>query len=430
MTFPENKQLEADARMAVLVRRSDLPVPLQHPALSYFGGLPKLPPEFEWPQAEVTADEDEETVALTFVAQIDLTELPPFERRSLLPEKGTLYFFCSSVFEGEGEPPCQVLFYPGSAAEFPQRETPPDLMPLAGAGGDYQVKWLEKGSDFQSCVEFKYPLSFLMFKDFGHPDDPDSAELLISSLCEVLGPGEPLNPTLRQYRSASDFADDADWPFNWSLITHVARSVVCHVKDDSEPYAPEEQLSDEVRQRLHGILTSANEWLNCALAHPPFDSVTGAEKEAFRAWWMSVVSQYQEMQKEVSTYAHQFPEDLDNAIKHNIRLLATQDEEALTQAPQKYVETLKNLNHWTTPQITNGRYSTACMTIHQMLGYGESVQGAPAEHLDDVLLLQLKGDDAFLPWHNNCGCVLQIWIDREDLRRCDFAGAEATLECD
>jgi hypothetical protein len=85
MTAIEKEQLEAKARSAALVRRSRLPVPLAHTARSSFGELPKPPPEFEWPQAEVRAYEEAETVALTFIAQVSLTELPNFEERPRLP---------------------------------------------------------------------------------------------------------------------------------------------------------------------------------------------------------------------------------------------------------------------------------------------------------------------------------------------------------
>jgi hypothetical protein len=101
----ENAKLEAGARTAVLVRRSDLPVPLAHPARSFFGGLPKMPSDFVWPRAGVTWDNEVEQVALTFIAQIDLSELPTSDVSAVLPARGTLYVFSSSVFEGEGNPP-------------------------------------------------------------------------------------------------------------------------------------------------------------------------------------------------------------------------------------------------------------------------------------------------------------------------------------
>lgn len=92
----EREELEETALPAVLVRRSDLPVPFVHPGSSFFGGLPRLPPQFEWPRADVRANVELETVALTFVAQIDLADVPG-SKWSPLPKRGTLFFFCSSV---------------------------------------------------------------------------------------------------------------------------------------------------------------------------------------------------------------------------------------------------------------------------------------------------------------------------------------------
>jgi hypothetical protein len=64
----DRDELEAEARTALLVRRSDLPVPLAHPARSFFGGLPKLPRKIEWPRGNILAADshERETVALTF----------------------------------------------------------------------------------------------------------------------------------------------------------------------------------------------------------------------------------------------------------------------------------------------------------------------------------------------------------------------------
>jgi uncharacterized protein YwqG len=90
MALSERDELEETALPAVLVRRSDLPVPLTHTARSFFGGLPGLPPQLEWPTAEVSANKTSETVALTFVAQIDLAEVPG-SGWSPLPKRGTLY---------------------------------------------------------------------------------------------------------------------------------------------------------------------------------------------------------------------------------------------------------------------------------------------------------------------------------------------------
>jgi Domain of unknown function (DUF1963) len=98
--------------------------------------------------------------------------------------------------------------------------------------------------------------------------------------------------------------------------------------------------------------------------------------------------------------------------------------------PAWFVSRIKRQNHWKTPSVEDGRFRFFSTPIHQILGYGSSAQNAPAEHRDDVLLLQIQGDPAFFDWHTNSGCVLHFWIGRDALSKLDFAGVEATLECD
>jgi hypothetical protein len=422
----EAEELEGSARTAVLVRRSDLPVPLEHPARSFFGGLPKMPPEFAWPKAEVQAGDGAETVALTFIAQIDLAELPASDVSGLLPPRGTLYAFASSVFEDEGFPPCRILYHPGRADALPQAKPPPDLMVLAGGSG-YQVDWLDPGSDFHSKVEFKYPLSFLPFRDFEFGEDPVGRELLIRSLCQVLGPGNPEGKDLLAHRSADDFAADEDWPFNWLLVTYMARSVLAHVRSDLTPSSYRKPLDEETRQTLQGFEAAAHEWLRQSGQGSALQAVDAPTKEAFRAWWITIVRAYEGMRGRVSTYPGRFLDDAGEAIDHAVRRISAHAGAAA--APGRYVENLRRRNHWTVPSQKGGsRFFTTA--VHQIGGYGSSWQDAPEEHRDDVLLLQIQGEDAFLGWHENSGCVLHFWIGGGDLEAVDFSTVEATLECD
>ncbi len=429
MTAIEKERLEAEARSAALVRRSDLPVPRAHTARSFFGGLPKLPPEFEWPRAEVTAYEEAESVALTFIAQVSLTELPNFEERPRLPQTGTLYFFCSSVFEGEGSPPCRVFYYPENADLIPERSPPPDLMPLAGSGGDYQVKWLDPLTDFHSRVEFKYPISFLPFRDFAFKEDPVGGELLVKSLVEALGPGQPGERDLLKSRTAQDYAKDEDWPFNWMLIAHVVRSLLARIRYDLKASPHRKPMSEETRGTLQKVEADVNRWLERSARLPPLESIDSDARQVFRAWWADVALKFEKMRAQVSVYPFQIPQDLGEAIDHNIRYIAAHDERALVHAPRKYVENLRRRNNWKTPTAKEGQYRFFSTAIHQILGYGSSYQDAPIEHRDDVLLLQIQGDSAFFNWHTNSGCVLHFWIGHDALSKLDFSEVEATLEC-
>jgi uncharacterized protein YwqG len=110
--------------------------------------------------------------------------------------------------------------------------------------------------------------------------------------------------------------------------------------------------------------------------------------------------------------------------------MAAHDERTLVYAPRNYVANLRRQNHWKTPSMKEGQCRFFSTAIHQILGYGSSWQNAPVEHRDDVMLLQIQGDDAFFDWHANRGCVLHFWIGRNALSKLDFSEVEATLECD
>ncbi|EJN16247.1 hypothetical protein (DUF1963) [Bradyrhizobium sp. YR681] len=429
MALSERDELEETALPAVIVRRSDLPVPLAHPARSFFGGLPKLPPQLEWPTAEVRANETLETVALTFVAQIDLTDVPG-SGWSPLPKRGTLYFFCSSVFVGEGRPPCRVLYSTADGGAYPDRAPPPNLMPLAGTDGDAQVKWLDPALDFHSRVEFKYPLSFRPFRDFYFRDDAVGGELMIEELRRALGPGEPPESDLLQFRSAAKYEKDADWPFNWLLITYVVRSVLAHVLRDQRLGYYGKPLADEAAVELRRLHAGAIGWIERCRALTPMDDVDPDTKQAFRSWWLDVVQAYEKMKGQVRTYDTELAADLGNAINHTIRCMATEAVDASEDAPFSYVTNLARQNHWKTPTVDDGRRRHFRTALHQMMGYGSGPQDATEEHLEDMLLLQIQGDLAFLNWHSDVGGVLHFWIDRDALDQRDFSKAVATYECD
>ncbi|MGY4629021.1 hypothetical protein ACVWY3_006777 [Bradyrhizobium sp. USDA 4486] len=371
----------------MLVRRSDLPVPLTHPARSFFGGLPKLPPQLEWPTAEVKANETLEKVALTSVAQIDLAEVLG-SGWSPLPKRGTLYFFCSSVFVGEGRPPCCVLYSPADGGTYPDRAPPPNLMPLGGTDGDRQVKWLDPTLDFHSKVEFKYPLSFRPFRDFYFHEDDVGGELMIEELCKALGPGEPEESDLLQFRTAAKYEKDEDWPFNWLLITYVVRSVLSHVLRDLKLGYYGKPLADEAIVELKRVHGGAIEWLERCRALTPMDDVDPDTRMAFRSWWLDVVQTYEKMDGQVRTYTSTLACDLGDAINHTIRSMAEEDADACDDARASYVENLERQNRWKTPTVEDGKHRYFRTALHQMLGYGSGPQDATEEHLEDVLLLQ------------------------------------------
>lgn len=65
------------------------------PNKSRFGGKPYLPQDFAWPyyNGKGVLDEEAANRPLTFLCQIALEDIKPYDRENLLPPRGMLYFF-------------------------------------------------------------------------------------------------------------------------------------------------------------------------------------------------------------------------------------------------------------------------------------------------------------------------------------------------
>ncbi|MBE3561609.1 MAG: DUF1963 domain-containing protein [Ktedonobacteraceae bacterium] len=92
---------------------------------SKIGGLPDLPPGIHWPELN--------GVPQSFIAQIRLEEVHPYDSERLLPERGMLWFFYDALQETYGADPqdCggwQVILQDISSA-YLQRATIPATLP-------------------------------------------------------------------------------------------------------------------------------------------------------------------------------------------------------------------------------------------------------------------------------------------------------------
>src|SRR6185503_17271507 len=99
--FPDKRHTRLIIHRAPTSRPGD-------PSLNFFGGLPRLPPSLEWPNVPRREEDGEGDVRVVpnFIAQIDLSTLPSFNGRKLLPENGTIFFFCNTQFVDVGDPSC------------------------------------------------------------------------------------------------------------------------------------------------------------------------------------------------------------------------------------------------------------------------------------------------------------------------------------
>ena len=408
---------EMPKRHAVLLVRAALPVPEETSVRSYLGGLPRMPSQFEWPVESPFG----EPRALTFVAQVALSEVPEFPQRSLLPHAGTLYFFVSSDFDGVGDPASRVLFFEDEAAALPVVAPPNNIMLLGGSLYNYlhyySRFWLDVERDPHAKVEFKYPLSFVVTESY--PDDKSARQL--DAWQAALGP--PSTRDLRALYDAVSPEDDA-WPFNWATAEHVALSLAASIERDADRVR---SLPAEALAELTAIAAAARRWTARANAADPFAPLPAERAAEFRAWWRAQREVLDKASRESGFYGWEPERVFLNAIRYVVRLTSAAGGDARELIPPHYLQAANAETMWVRPTPPRDRWGK--MPMHQMFGFGTRVQNAPIEHANDVLLLEVKGDEG-LAWHDNTGCVLQLWVDAEALQALRLEEVQATLECD
>src|SRR4051812_354016 len=86
----DGREMIERGRKARLAIKHVFPPRLPQRSMSYFGGLPIVPEDFDWPTLHNRKGLLER---LDFLAQIDCSDLPPEPGRGLFPDHGYLYFF-------------------------------------------------------------------------------------------------------------------------------------------------------------------------------------------------------------------------------------------------------------------------------------------------------------------------------------------------
>lgn len=120
---------------------------------SKFGGNPSAPRGFAWPFYRDKSD-DGATVArpLTFLMQLNLEEVAPYDVEKRLPTRGLLAFFIERIaLENEASDAVRVFYFDGPVDETVEIAPPPEFAELENDGlfsWDYGVEFtitFEKG---------------------------------------------------------------------------------------------------------------------------------------------------------------------------------------------------------------------------------------------------------------------------------------------
>lgn len=154
------------AKNAVFLKLTDKKA---EPLQTKIGGKPDLPPDFEWYYYE---GEDfngvTENRPLSFIAQINCTEIKPYDKDDLLPDTGMLYFFyelgtMTWGYSPEDKGSARVFYYDGDLSLLKQTDFPETL------DKDYIIP--EKTPEFVSISDVPDYSEVYEFYDADFQDD-------------------------------------------------------------------------------------------------------------------------------------------------------------------------------------------------------------------------------------------------------------------
>lgn len=163
----DKNMLETSKRNAILINYSEDENREKLPkGTSKIGGKPDLPKDFQWFYYK---GEDYKKIVenrpLSFLMQINCEEVHKYDKESLLPEKGMLYFFYELFtmtwgFSPQDRGSAKVFYYDGEIEDLVPADFPEDM--------EKDCIIPESKINFESMND--YPIDFL---DYYDPDDSD-----------------------------------------------------------------------------------------------------------------------------------------------------------------------------------------------------------------------------------------------------------------
>jgi hypothetical protein len=405
---------------------------------SRFGGLPRLPAQYEWPRAS-------DGTPLHFQAQIDCGDIP---FATPLPDRGVLFFFgrdeagyAWNLDDVPASDDCRVLYAPDASAATPPREAPADLPHLP----DAHPRSIWPAVHPQVHVEWPiHPLPIASWPD-PLPASPDSLSLSFyeharnmaspevwkqwkASLVRMLGsePAESRKEVEERERRYKDQLNrlKADAyshatgernerrPSEGTLTWDTGSYIFFHAETGPKAY-PQHWLTAAYCARTllkrptlgfgrhpeEQVASEAEDWLRRANEAGLDTAVPEEARTAFRAWLRTLQSARDEKRLGIG------PAELVwVSMVTTIRTWAGDPSRSARLPPAVYAALRYFFSGFTGPGVE----------FSQMLGHAPSSQRA--RPLDGpVCLLYLGGY-----------CV--FWIEAQDLARRDFSKVWGTLE--
>ena len=235
---PEGRQTIDLGKRARLVIKHVFPPRLPQRSMSYFGGLPIVPDDFDWPTLHNSKGLLER---LNFMAQIDCSDLPPGPGRHLFPDKGYLYFF--APMSGTFGPDAMHFVVRYEPRQVTQKWEPLD-MPFTGAiepGDRMDMIWRGKRTHYDRFeIEFGWIEEPTDDEVAARSDEGHAFKVAVKILAEKLdafyGPAVPPDPMLSAYHAPKDalWTPYPGFPANWRTARIIRKFVEAYHREETE----------------------------------------------------------------------------------------------------------------------------------------------------------------------------------------------------
>jgi uncharacterized protein YwqG len=432
---PEGRETIERGKRARLAIKHVFPPRLPQRSLSYFGGLPIVPEDFDWPTLHNRKGLLER---LNFVAQIDCSDLPPGAGRDLLPGKGYLYFFA----------PMSDTFGP-DAMHFVTRYEPrpatqkwePLDMPFTGSiepTDPMETIWRGKRTHYDRVeIEFGWIEEPTDDEVAARADEGHAFEVADKIRAEKLDAfyGLPLSPDTRlsAHHAPKDtlWAPYAGFPINWSSARILRKFVEAYHREETEDVAKRLEAlgavaDDDPEARRLRTLQHELSALRSKISNTFFPTINAGLKE-YDAPPVEVKQHILAFLEDLRT--HGMPSSKDRRYRH-LQLPLVINQWLAIAAIQGAEGGLTDPHgaRLIAPDVVAALAHRHTSRKHAMLGEGEVVQVAADEMQDRYLLLLQLGPDVALDWTVGEMGPLQYWITPEDLAAKRFENTVLTIE--
>ena len=423
------------ARRARIAIKHIFPPRLPQRSMSYFGGLPIVPEDFDWPTIHNRHGRLER---LTFMAQIDCADLPAGPARDMFPTSGYLYFFAPMVDTfGPDAAHFVVRYEPRQATQkwepldmpFTGAIEPDDAMDAIWRGKrthydriEVQFGWIEEPTDDEVAAR----------GDEGHAYQV-ADKIRAERRDAFYGPPPAPSSLLSVYEAPKNalWTPYAGFPINWKTARIVRKFVEAYHRDETEDVAKRLKALGEVTEDHPEGLRLRTLQRDLSLQQSKMSTV-------FRPTISARAKDYDPPPDDVKAQIMAFLEDL-----------RTNGMPSSKERPYLHLRLPMVLNQWLAtaaihgaegalaepdgaalvpPDVVSALAHRHTAAKHHMLGEGEVVQVAADEMKDRYVLLLQLGPDAALDWTRGEMGPLQYWITPEDLAARRLENTVLTIE--